>query len=54
MSQVAKGRLPSSFDDLLRDPIIQAVMQADRIDARELRALTRRAIGRLRSVFAWP
>lgn len=39
MPQIAKASAQAYLDDMLRDPLIRAVMQADRVDAAELRAL---------------
>jgi len=47
MSQIAKRRGQATFDHLLDDPVIQAVMQADRVGAQALRALLQRVAATL-------
>jgi len=42
MSQIPKPCDQAFLDDMLRDPLVRAVMQADRVDAEELRALLAR------------
>jgi 8-oxo-dGTP pyrophosphatase MutT (NUDIX family) len=50
MSQIAKAFGRACLDDLLRDPLIRAVMQADRVDPEALRVLLNQVAGvRLRA-----
>lgn len=42
MSQLAKACNQAFLDDMLRDPLVRAVMQADHVEAEELRALLAR------------